>query len=124
MTLGNYVFQSDFAKKHRAAGRTEGKAEGKAEGVLQVLDARGIAVSEEQKARILACTDIAVLDRWIRRAVSVSSTEELFASESRTAHRRVAANLNEGARGASSRRRSSSPTRCCALRPRRSGGDA
>lgn len=78
MTQSNYEFRSDFAKKHRAAGKSEGKAEGKAEGVLQVLDARGIDVSDEQKSRILGCTDIAVLDRWIRRAVTIATTEELF----------------------------------------------
>ena len=74
MAQGNYEFQSDFAKKHRAAGM----AAGKAEGVLQVLDARGVAVSAEHKARVLGCADVAILDRWIRKAVTVASAEELF----------------------------------------------
>jgi hypothetical protein len=74
MGQGTYQFQSDFAKKHRAAGQ----AEGKAASVLQVLEARGIVVAAEQRARVLGCTDMTVLDRWIRRAVTVTTAEELF----------------------------------------------
>lgn len=58
--------------------RVEGKAEGRAEGLITVLEARGLDLSTEQKARILACTDFAVLDRWLRRAVSIGTVEELF----------------------------------------------
>lgn len=78
MAQGNYEFQSDFAKKHRAAGRAEGKVAGRAEDVLTVLDARGITVSAEQKTRVVDCTDAATLDRWIRKAVTVATAEELF----------------------------------------------
>lgn len=74
MGEGNYEFQSDFAKKHRAAGKVAGRAEA----VLTVLDARGIAVSAEQKARVLDCIDAGALDRWIRKAVTVATAEELF----------------------------------------------
>jgi len=42
------------------------------------LAARHIPVSDEQKARILACTDVTVLDRWIEKAVAISSAEQLF----------------------------------------------
>jgi hypothetical protein len=75
MAQGNYEFQSDFAKKHRAAG----KAEGRAEDVLEILDARGINVSSDQKARVLGCADVALLSHWIRKAVTVVSADELFA---------------------------------------------
>jgi len=51
------------------AGRAHGKAEGKAEDVLVVLAARGIAVSDAVRARILGCADVATLDAWLRRAV-------------------------------------------------------
>ena len=79
MASGNYEFQSDFAKKHRAAGRAEGEATGEARAVLKVLDARAITVSAEQKARILACANLDVLDRWIGKAVTATSADELFA---------------------------------------------
>ena len=74
MANGNYEFQSDFAKRHRAAGR----AEGEARSVLKFLAARGISVSEEQKERILACVDLAVLDRWVEKAVTATTADELF----------------------------------------------
>jgi hypothetical protein len=78
MASGNYEYQSDFAKTHQAKGRAEGEAKGEARGVLAVLDARGLVVSDDQKARILACTDLETLDRWIRKAVAITSIDELF----------------------------------------------
>ena len=70
MAAGKYEYQSDFAKTHQALGR--------AEAVLAFLDARGFVVSETDKARVLACTDAAILDRWIRNAATISSVEALF----------------------------------------------
>jgi hypothetical protein len=74
MTQG-YEFQSDFAKRHRA----EGRAEGEAQAILTVLEARGIAVSNAERERILASTDLDVLERWLRKALTAASTDELFA---------------------------------------------
>jgi hypothetical protein len=75
-----------FAKgeaKGKADGVAEGKAagiaEGKAAAILAVLSARGVPVSNEARARIEACTDVAMLDRWISRAATVSSIDEVFA---------------------------------------------
>ena len=70
MAGGTYEFQSDFAKKHQARG--EAKA------LLAVLEARGLRASDEARSRILACTDSAQLEAWIRKAVSVTSVDELF----------------------------------------------
>jgi hypothetical protein len=82
MAAGKYEYQSDFAKTHRAQGKAEGimagEVKGEATAVLTFLDARGIAVLAEHKSRILACTDLAVLERWIRKAVSVTTADELF----------------------------------------------
>jgi hypothetical protein len=78
MDAGNYEYQSDFAKTHRAQGKAEGWVAGEATAVLTFLDARGIAVTAEHKSRILACSDLAVLERWIRKAVSVTTADELF----------------------------------------------
>ena len=61
-------------------GQAAGKTEGKAEAALAVLAARGIAVDSESRARILACTEDSALDRWIGRAATVSSVDEVFAS--------------------------------------------
>ncbi|GGK72683.1 hypothetical protein Sme01_07830 [Sphaerisporangium melleum] len=74
MIAGTYEYQSGFARKYVA----EGKAEGRAEALLLMLDARGIAVSEEARGRILGCAESARLDEWIQRAVTVESVDDLF----------------------------------------------
>jgi Uma2 family endonuclease len=61
------------------AVRDEGKAEGKAEAVLSILEARGVAVSEPVRARILGCGDLPTLDAWLRRAVDAASGDEVVA---------------------------------------------
>lgn len=77
----DYEYQSDFARRYVAEGRAEGRAEGKAEGeasaVLAVLRARNIVVSDVQRARVLACTDLPTLDRWVIAAVTATSADEL-----------------------------------------------
>jgi hypothetical protein len=78
MAGGTYEFQSEFAKKHQAKGRAEGEAKGLAEALFAVLQARGLRVSDEVRARVFACTDVAQLDAWVRKAVTVTSVDELF----------------------------------------------
>ncbi len=78
MASGNYEFQSDFAKRYIAKGEAKGRAEGRAEALLTVLEARGLRVSDEARARILACTDAAQLDAWVRKAITITSVDELF----------------------------------------------
>jgi hypothetical protein len=55
------------------------KADGKAEAVLEVLAARSLPVSEDQRRRLLACSDASKLNRLIARAVSAASAAELLA---------------------------------------------
>ena len=82
MTARN-INAASFAPAMLSEGKAEGKAEGEVAGkiaaILSVLEARGLAISEEQKQRVHACTEIEVLDRWIRRAATASSADELFA---------------------------------------------
>ncbi|HLM71410.1 MAG TPA: E3 binding domain-containing protein [Polyangiaceae bacterium] len=54
--------------------------ESRANAVLAVLAVRGIAVSNEDRARIVACTDAVTLDRWITRAASAASVAEVIAA--------------------------------------------
>jgi hypothetical protein len=61
-----------------AEGEAKGKAEGKAEALLRILAQRGLPVSEDQRRRILACTDLAALDGWLDRALFVASVNELL----------------------------------------------
>ncbi|MEO3793997.1 hypothetical protein ABGB14_27610 [Nonomuraea sp. B10E15] len=56
----------------------EGKAEGEANAVLLILEARGISLPDEARARILACTDLHTLESWVRKAATAKSADELF----------------------------------------------
>jgi Uma2 family endonuclease len=79
----NPVLEADRARAVDAAttrGITEGAARGKAEALLVVLAARGIALSEPDRARILGERDPARLDRWIDRAARGTSLAEVLAS--------------------------------------------
>jgi hypothetical protein len=55
------------------------EAAAKAKTILQVLDARGIAVSPSQREEILRCDDLDRLDRWARRAALAASAAEVLA---------------------------------------------
>jgi predicted transposase YdaD len=63
----------------KAEGKLEGRAEGEARALMRILHRRGLAMTDEQQRQILSCTDLATLDRWLDRALSVASVDELFA---------------------------------------------
>ena len=85
ITKSNPVIE-EFGAERRAEGKTEGKAEGKAEGktegraedVLSILTARGLEPSDTVEERVLSCTDPDLLHRWLVRAVTASSADEVF----------------------------------------------
>jgi hypothetical protein len=82
MKVSDYQWQSEFALTHIAQGRAEGEAKGRAEGeakaVLLVLNARGIPVPADIRARITGCTDIDQLEHWVQRAAVIDNAEQLL----------------------------------------------
>ena len=76
--MKGYEYQSDFAKKYVAEGRAEGRAEGTAQALLTVLEARGIAVPDAARERILAQADPERLKRWLKRAAVATSVAAVF----------------------------------------------
>jgi hypothetical protein len=102
MKSGTYEYQSEFVRRFVAQGlakgekqglqkglqqgRQEGRQEGQQEGLLEgeqrallkVLEARGLKVEEAARRRLLECTELAQLERWLSKAVTVQSVEELF----------------------------------------------
>lgn len=74
LTAKKHEFKSEFARKYLA----EGRAIAKAEAIVAVLEARGLTISGEQRARIQGCRDIGTLDSWIARAATANSICELF----------------------------------------------
>jgi len=67
--MKGYEYQSDFAKRYVAQGR----AEEAAHAVLTVLQARGLAVSDAARERILSQKDTERLERWLEKAVVAPS---------------------------------------------------
>ncbi|MBG0820959.1 hypothetical protein HS048_09455 [Planomonospora sp. ID91781] len=94
MTSTTWPVYSPFAREHYGRGLEEGKIEGKAEGraeeaarlVLLVLDTRGLQVPDDARARITACTDLARLESWATRAVTVRSVHDLFGETDEADH--------------------------------------
>jgi hypothetical protein len=77
-TLEPHEYHSDVFRKLAAEHQERGEARGEARGVLTVLDARGVQVPEAVREQILACTDLAQLDVWLRRAVTASTADEVI----------------------------------------------
>ena len=71
--------KSGLAEGHKS-GLSEGATAGKAAAILAFLAARGLSVSAEARACIEACKDAATLDRWITRAATAASAEEVIAA--------------------------------------------
>ena len=78
MAIDTSWYRSAFSQQLRAEGRAEGIAEGRGEDVLRVLDKRGVALSEDQRARVAGCTDLDQLDEWLDRAVTATRAAEVF----------------------------------------------
>lgn len=79
MAKDSYRQQSDLAKKYFTQGLAEGEALGQAKAILVVLAARGVPFSAEERERVATCTDLPLLERWVRRAGTCASVDELFA---------------------------------------------
>lgn len=75
----NSVVDALAAKGNPALQEREAvaKAGGVAESILEVLEARGLAVSKDQRREILGCQDLDRLRRWLRRAALASSADEV-----------------------------------------------
>jgi hypothetical protein len=59
-------------------GEARGIVKGQAKAVLQVADLRGLSLTEAQRARVLACTDLPTLEAWLTRAVTAASAEDIL----------------------------------------------
>ncbi|MCW5811774.1 MAG: hypothetical protein KIT84_12200 [Labilithrix sp.] len=65
---------SDWAKGHYR----EGQIDAKREAIHAALKVRRIKVSAVARKRIDACTKLAILDRWFRRAVTATKERDVL----------------------------------------------
>jgi len=77
----------DLAEAKWVEGKAEGLAEGEAKGEVKakretlhrLLLRAGLAVTDDDRARIQACTDPATLDRWLDNVLGAGSTADVLA---------------------------------------------
>ncbi|TVL94209.1 hypothetical protein [Streptomyces sp. SAJ15] len=62
----------------KAEGWAKGRKEERAQAIQRVLDHRGILTTPEQRRTIADCPDLERLGRWLDRALTVSTVEDLF----------------------------------------------
>ncbi|MEU8889577.1 hypothetical protein [Streptomyces sp. NPDC048442] len=74
----NIFFRSEAARRTREEGREEGQALERARTVCTILERRGLELSLEARERIAACSDLALLDRWLDRAWTAARADEIF----------------------------------------------
>lgn len=63
------------------SGRAEGEARTLKADILDVLEARGLAVDDDFRAAVDSCNDQTVLRRWHRQAVTADSVAEILGSD-------------------------------------------
>lgn len=82
MSTMTYPYQSKLRAMWTAEAREQAHQEGRAEeaaiAVLRVLEARTLTVPEAVVRRVRGCTDPAVLEELLTRAVTVERAEDIF----------------------------------------------
>lgn len=82
MSLENYEVESEFLRDLQARAAAQGQAKGHlgglASAVLKVIEARGLPLTDDQRATVLACTDPDALEIWLQRAITANRIDELF----------------------------------------------
>jgi hypothetical protein len=71
-------YAEELIEQGRQQGFEQGLRQACAESVLRLLTVRGVHVGDEAQQRILACTDMATLDRWFDRALSATSLSDVL----------------------------------------------
>jgi hypothetical protein len=79
-------FVDGWYQQGRAAGEAEGKAEGEARGkartraedILRILKSRGLSPTRAERELIDSCDDLARLDTWFDRALTVATVAMVF----------------------------------------------
>ena len=70
--IQKYGFRSDFVRRYL------NEAWGTVRALFIALDARGVAVTDDAREKIVACTDLEQLDTWVRRAANATKIDDLF----------------------------------------------
>ncbi|MEE1750942.1 hypothetical protein [Streptomyces sp. SP18CS02] len=81
MAVDMSFFKSPIMQDYTEEVRAKAQAQGEAKALLIILEQRGIHISDAARERINAGEDPEILLRWLTRALSATSAEEIFAEE-------------------------------------------
>lgn len=68
----------EYFEKGRDEGLAKGLAKARAEDILRILAVRRVKVDETARQRILSCTDLDTLGRWLDRAATATHISEVL----------------------------------------------
>ncbi len=83
MAIQNELGALSFARREgrregEEAGEIRGKLVAKRETILRLCGRAGVALTEDDRTRIEACTDAAILDSWIDNVLGARTAAEVF----------------------------------------------
>lgn len=78
-TTSTDEFHSDLMRRvgEQQAEHERGIARGMAMAIFEILDQRGLTAPEAVRDQVGACTDLALLGVWLRRAITATAAEDL-----------------------------------------------
>ncbi|WP_438018469.1 hypothetical protein WMF18_05075 [Sorangium sp. So ce315] len=65
-------------REGKLEGMREGELKGKRDTLLRLFARAGLVLTEDESARIQACTDVATLDRWIENVLGAKTATEVL----------------------------------------------
>jgi hypothetical protein len=65
-------------REDKLDGIREGELKGKRDALLRLLTRAGLAPTEDERARILACTASATLDQWIENVLGAKTAKDVL----------------------------------------------
>ena len=77
--MQSVLYQEIFGKGKRE-GKREGRVEARTAALLELLELRGIPVSDAVRAEIHACRDLPTLEHWFRRAAKLKTAAAVIRS--------------------------------------------
>ncbi|CAM4524912.1 DUF4351 domain-containing protein [Nocardia ninae] len=76
--MASPTYRDDWVDGLLDQGRAEGEARGEAKMLLRALVARGFAVSDDLRARVLSTSDTEQLEAWMDKAAVADSLDVVF----------------------------------------------
>ena len=71
-------FIEGFHRQGLEEGREQGLEQGKAEYLIKIIDARRIAMTDQERQQVTSCTDLTQLDQWFDRALTATTAADIF----------------------------------------------